>query len=125
MNILQIHISIATAVILFNTLLGAWGMINFFRGAQQIDGNYWGALALSPVVGLIQLALGLVLIGMGLGSQVRFVHYLYGSLVIIAVPATFAFTHGRDDRGAILIYAALTLLTAAFGLRGVTTGYGF
>ena len=55
----------------------------------------------------------------------RFVHYLYGSLVIIAVPATFAFTRGRDDRGAILIYAALTLLTAAFGLRGVTTGYGF
>ena len=125
MNILQIHISIATAVILFNTFLGVWGMISFFRGAQRIDGNYWGALALSPIVGLIQLALGLVLIGLGLGSQVRFVHYLYGSLVIIAVPATFAFTRGRDDRGAILIYAALTLLTAAFGLRGVTTGYGF
>ena len=116
MNILQIHISIATAVILFNTFLGVWGMISFFRGAQRIDGSYWGALALSPVVGLI---------GLGLGSQVRFVHYLYGSLVIIAVPATFAFTRGRDDRGAILIYAALTLLTAAFGLRGVTTGYGF
>ena len=125
MHILQIHISIATAVILFNTFLGVWGMISFFRGAQRIDGSYWGALALSPVVGLIQLALGLVLIGLGLGSQVRFVHYLYGSLVIIAVPATFAFTRGRDDRGAILIYAALTLLTAAFGLRGVTTGYGF
>ncbi len=111
-------------MILFNTFLGLWGLIRFLRGGQQIDGNYWGALALSPIVGLIQLALGLVLIGLGLGTQVRFVHYLYGALVIIAVPATFAFTHGRDDRGALLIYAALALLTAAFGLRGVTTGYG-
>lgn len=125
MGILQIHISIATAVILYNTFLGIWGLISFFRGRQQVDGNYWGALALSPVLGLVQLALGLTLIGMGLGGLVRFVHYLYGALVIIAVPAVFAFTHGRDDRGALLIYAALTLLTAGFGLRGVTTGYGF
>lgn len=125
MNILQIHISIANSVVLFNTLLGLWGFIDFFRGKKTISGNYWGALALSPVVGLVQLTLGLIMISMGLGVAVRFVHYLYGALVIIAVPATFAFTHGRDDRGALLIYAALCLLTAAFGLRGVTTGYGF
>ena len=56
-------------------------------------------------------------------ANVAFIAFMT-TLVIIAVPATFAFTHGRDDRGALLIYAALALLTAAFGLRGVTTGYG-
>jgi hypothetical protein len=70
------------------------------------------------------MALGLILIGQGLGVNVRFVHYLYGALVIISVPAVFAFTRGRDDRGAVLIYAAVLVLTAAFGLRAYTTGLG-
>lgn len=123
MNILQIHTSVATALMLFNALLGAWGMLKFLKGDQEVDGNYAGALAISPIIGLVQMALGLVLILMGLGAGVRFVHYLYGALVILAVPATFAFTRGRDDRGALLIYASITLLNAAFGLRAYTTAF--
>lgn len=122
MSLIQIHANLATAVILFNTILGAWGMIKYFRG-DGLDGNYFGALALSPVLGLIQMAVGLVLVSMGLGVNVRFVHYLYGALVVISVPAVFAFTRGRDDRGAVLIYAAVLLLTAAFGARAQMTGY--
>ncbi|HQV70760.1 MAG TPA: hypothetical protein PLJ62_07275 [Thermoflexales bacterium] len=121
MSLLQIHINIASAVIYFNAILGIWGFINFLRGAKRVDGNYAGALALSPVLGLVQMALGLILLTQGYGATLRFVHYLYGALVVLAVPATFAFTEGRDDRGALLIYASITLLNAGFALRGYDT----
>ncbi len=122
MGLIQIHASLATAVILFNAILGLWGMVKFFRG-DGLDGSYLGAVALSPVLGLAQMAVGLVLVSLGLGVNVRFVHYLYGALVIISAPAVFAFTRGRDDRGAVLLYAAVLLLTSAFGLRAQMTGY--
>jgi heme A synthase len=124
MGIVQIHASIATTVMLYNVVVGLWGLFKFLRKQDYIDGNYWGAIALSPVLGLVQALLGIVMIGMGLASQVRLVHYLYGALVVITVPATFAFTRGRDDRGALILYAAILLLTAIFGARAYTTAFG-
>jgi hypothetical protein len=123
MGLVQVHAQLAIAVMLFNFILGLWGFLKFLRG-HGMDGNFFGAVALSPILGLVQMLLGLILIVQGLGVNVRFVHYLYGALVIISVPAVFAFTRGRDDRGAVLIYAAVLLLTAAFGLRAYTTGLG-
>ncbi len=124
MSIPQIHASIATSVILFNIVLGVWGFLKYLRG-QGMDGNFWGAIWLSPVLGLIQVVVGLILVFMGLGVGVRAVHYLYGSLVVLSVPAAFAFTKGRDDRGAVLIYAATLLLVSVFGGRAQMTVYGF
>ncbi|MCL5273199.1 MAG: hypothetical protein M1434_00425 [Chloroflexi bacterium] len=124
MGIVQIHASIATTVMLFNTVISVWGFIKYFRKQDIIDGSFWGAIALSPILGLVQAILGLIMISMGLGSNVRLVHYLYGALCVIAVPSTFAFTRGRDDRGALLIYAAVLLLTAIFGVRAYMTATG-
>lgn len=126
MSIAGIHASIATTVMLFNTVLGLWGLLKLIRKqhAERIDGSFWGAIALSPVLGLVQAALGLIMLSQGLGANVRLVHYLYGALCVIAVPSTFAFTRGRDDRGALLIYVAVLFLTAIFGLRAYMTGTG-
>ncbi|HEY3291195.1 MAG TPA: hypothetical protein VGK87_13790 [Anaerolineae bacterium] len=124
MSITAIHASIATTVMLFNTVLGLWGLLKIIRKQQTIDGSYWGAIALSPVLGLVQAALGLIMISQGLGASVRLVHYLYGALCVIAVPSTFAFTRGRDDRGALMIYVAVLFLTAIFGLRAYMTATG-
>ena len=123
MNPITLHTGIANMVVLFNAILGIWGLLRFFRN-QGIDGSYWGGLSLSPLIGLVQLGAGMWLISLGLGINVRFVHYLYGALVVISVPATFAFTNGRDDRGMCLVYGGMCLIIAGFGLRGVTTGYG-
>ena len=102
-TVLLIHSRVAIAVIMFNAILGIWGFIRFMRG-KNIDGSYWGAIALSPMLGLLQMALGLILVYNGLYVNVRFVHYLYGALVILAAPACFAYLRGRDDRGAQLIF---------------------
>ncbi len=123
MGLTQVHANLATAVMLFNVILGAWGMLKYFRG-ESMDGNFFGAVALSPVLGLVQAVVGLALVTQGLGVTVRAVHYLYGVLVVLAVPAVFAYTRGRDDRGAVLLYSAVLLLNALFGFRAYSTAYG-
>ncbi len=123
MGLTQIHANLATAVMLFNVILGAWGMLKYLRG-ESMDGNFFGAVALSPVLGLVQMVIGLLLVAQGLGALVRAVHYLYGALVVLAVPAVFAYTRGRDDRGAVLLYSAVLLLTALFGFRAYSTAFG-
>jgi hypothetical protein len=121
----EIHGNLATAVVLFNTLLALWGLWTYFRGGRSVDGNYAGALALSPVLGLVQMLIGLVLIAQtGSGGGARLVHYLYGVLVTINIPAAFALTRGRDDRGMLLIYAMVLLFTAACGLRAYSAVHG-
>ena len=122
-TVLLIHSRVAIAVIMFNAILGIWGFIRFMRG-KNIDGSYWGAIALSPMLGLLQMALGLILVYNGLYVNVRLVHYLYVALVILAAPACFAYLRGRDDRGAQLIFALTFLLNAGFGIRAYTTGAG-
>ena len=117
-----IHGRLAIAVVMFNAILGIWGFIRFLRGLE-IDSSYWGAIALSPLLGLLQMGIGLIMVYNGLYVNVRFVHYLYGALVILAVPACFAFLRGREDRGALLIFALVLLLNAGFGLRAYSTGY--
>lgn len=124
MSIVQIHASISTTVMLYNAVVSVWGFIKFLRKQDYIDSTFWGAAAISPILGLGQALLGIVMIGMGLGASMRLVHYLYGTLCVIAIPATFAFTRGRDDRAALLIYAAALMLTAIFGARAFTTAYG-
>ncbi len=120
MNPIVLHTGISNMVVLFNAVLGGWGLLKYFRN-QGVDSSYWGGLSLSPILGLVQLAIGIWMLTLGLGSNVRFVHYLYGALVVISVPATFAFTNGRDDRPMALIYGAMCLIIAGFGLRGITT----
>ncbi len=120
--VLLIHSRVAIAVLMFNAILGIWGFIRFLRGLE-IDSSYWGAIALSPILGLLQMIVGLILVYNGLYVNVRFVHYLYGALVILAVPACFAYLRGREDRGAQLIFALALLLNTGFGIRAYTTGY--
>jgi hypothetical protein len=122
-TVIALHAGLATAVMLFNALLSGWALIKFLRGERGIDGNFAGALALSPILGAVQLLTGLVMIAMGLGGQPRAVHYLYGVLVMLGIPATFAFTRGRDDRGMLLIYAMMLLFVCICGFRAYSAVY--
>jgi heme A synthase len=124
-TIRSIHGNLATTVMLFNVALAVWGLIKFFRGEQHVDGGYAGALALSPLLGAAQMSLGLLLVfsGVGLGSA-RLVHYLYGVLVVINIPAAFALTRGRDDRGMLLAYAITLIFTAGCGARAYVSVHG-
>ncbi len=123
-NLILIHGNLATAVMLFNALLGVWALAKYLRNNGGVDGQFAGALALSPILGLIQMITGLVLVGMGLGGAARLVHFLYGVLVVINIPAAFAFTRGRDDRPVLLLYAAVLFFTMGCGIRAYMSVHG-
>jgi uncharacterized transporter YbjL len=121
-NLALVHGNLATAVILFNLILGVWATIKYFR-RDVVDGNFAGALALSPILGAVQMLLGLLLVANASPSAARLVHYLYGVLVVINIPAAFAFTRGRDDRGMLVIYAAVLFFTSACGARAFISAH--
>jgi heme A synthase len=121
--VIGIHASLGTAVILFNLLLGVWALIKYLRGEQGIDGSFAGAVALSPMLGVVQIAVGAVLIALGYGGAPRLIHYLYGVLCVLSVPAAFAFTRGRDDRGMLLIYSMILFFVCICGFRAYTAVY--
>ncbi len=123
-NLILIHGNLATAVMLFNTLLGVWAAAKYLRNSGGVDGQFAGALALSPILGLVQMITGLVLVGMGLGGAARLVHFLYGVLVVINIPAAFAFTRGRDDRPILLLYSVVLFFTSACGVRAYMSVHG-
>ena len=48
-TILQLHNGVANMVVIFNGLLGIWGVLQFLRKEAIITPSYWGGLALSPI----------------------------------------------------------------------------
>jgi hypothetical protein len=70
---------------------------------------------------LAQAALGAAMAFAG-ESPARAVHILYGLTTVLTLPAYYAFSKGRDDRTASLIYAGLCLFLAIAGYRAVVTG---
>jgi hypothetical protein len=121
--VIGIHSSLGTAVMLFNFFLGAWALLKYLRGEQGVDGNFAGAVALSPMLGAVQIVVGGILIAQGLGGAPRLVHYLYGVMCVISVPAAFAFTRGRDDRGMLLIYSMVLFFVCICGFRAYSAVY--
>ena len=49
------------------------------------------------------------------------VHILYGFLIVIALPATFAYLRGREERREALIYALVGFFLTGLALRAIIT----
>ncbi len=116
-----IHANLANTVMLFMLIAGTWGVVLHFR-KQGIGGNYWGILAVGELLVLAQGALGGILWVGGARPGQLGVHILYGAISVLALPAYYAFTKGRDDRNAALAYSLLCLFLTAIGLRAAATG---
>ena len=90
----------------------------------QIDelGLTKSILAIGELLFLAQAILGMVMYVNG-GRPARLIHYLYGILMMILIPATFAFTGGKTTRSEALIYGLMALFMAAMAAtRAMTTG---
>ena len=121
MTLAFIHARIGLAGSLFLVLSGVWAFYLYFRH-RGVDSNLRGMLAIAEILFVAMAVLGIVMaIG---GAQVgRWVHYLYGVLMVILIPSAFAITQGRDGRREALIYGLLTLFMAAMAYtRAMTTG---
>lgn len=114
-----IHGMLANSVLLFCFIAGLWGITSYFR-KRGIDGNYWGILAVGEILIIAQGVVG-VLLWLSEARPAREIHALYGGLTMVAFPALYSLTRGRDDRRAALAYGALSLLLVLLSFRATLT----
>ncbi|HEY63156.1 MAG TPA: hypothetical protein G4O02_01175 [Caldilineae bacterium] len=118
--IMILHGGLARTTLLYFLALAIWGWWRFARG-ENVDRSYWGALVIAELLVLFQSFLGFYLWAIGLRPE-RPLHILYGILVILALPAAYAYTKGREERGEMLLYSVVTSITVALILRAMVTG---
>ncbi|HLB50452.1 MAG TPA: hypothetical protein VJL59_25805 [Anaerolineales bacterium] len=117
-----IHSRIFITGTVYSAIVGLWALYVGIRN-RNLDSNFWGALVINEIIFIAQGVLGVLMVIEGLRPG-RDVHYLYGVLGIITIPAAFAFTHGRDTRREAFIYAAVCLFLAGVAIRAATTAGG-
>jgi heme A synthase len=123
MTLTLIHASLANTSLYFALIAGIWGIALRLRN-KDIDGNYWGILAVGELLFLGQGLLGGYLWISGARPGRMGIHILYGVVLIIGLPAYYAITKGRDDKNIALAYGLLCLFLAAISWRAATTGLG-
>ena len=98
---------------------GILSLINYIRG-QGVDGSIVGAVVIGEVMMIVQVVLGLILWLSGL-FPASIIHFLYGALTVLALPALWVYTRGEMDRRASLIWALAGLFMMGLALRAIGT----
>ena len=103
------------------TLAALWGLVAYLRG-RGVDGTYWGILYIAEILFVVEAATG-VLRWFGGATPGEGIHWLYGISTVVALPAYFALSRGRDDRAAARAYGLLLLFLAVMtATRTIPTG---
>lgn len=119
MDLAQIHARLASTIVLFSLLGGAWCLIVAAR-RRPMEGSTWGILFVGEILFLAQGVIGLILVLDG-QRPARGLHFLYGIITALTLPAFYTISKGRDDNRAQWIYALLLFFVTLIGLRAITT----
>jgi hypothetical protein len=118
-TVLFLHSRIANAAWLYMIILGIWSFTNYVRG-RGVDGGVIGAVVVGELLMLTQAVMGLILFLSGL-YPASTIHFLYGSLAILGLPALWVYTRGATDRRASLVWALAGLFMFGLTLRAIGT----
>ena len=118
-TIIWLHDRIGNAIPLFMILFGVLSLINYIRG-QGVDAGTMGAAILGEIMVLVQAGLGIGLFLSGL-FPIQLIHFLYGTLTVLTLPALWVYTRGATDRRASLIWALAGLFMMGLALRAIGT----
>ena len=121
MSLVIIHNRLSISILLYVIILCCWGFWSYVR-KSGVSGNYWGALIIAELLILGQGALGATLFLVGLSPERGGMHILYGIVGALGIPAVYTFTKGRNDRQALLVYAAVMFFIAVIFIRSIATG---
>ena len=117
--VVLLHNRVGNAAWLFMAILGLWSFINYIRG-RGVDGNMIGIIVVGELMVLVQASLGVILWLSGL-FPARAIHFLYGSLAVLTLPALWVYTRGATDRRASLIWGLAGLFLLGLTLRAIGT----
>ena len=115
-----LHGRLAVSLVLYFLAAGVWNLVAALR-RRSLAPQTWGILAIGELLALAQGTIGLVLYLEG-ARPARGLHILYGVVAVLALPAYYLISRGRDDRRASWAYALLCLFLAGISARGITTG---
>lgn len=120
--VLSLHQGFATVFMLYSLLMGLWGIFLYFRGRNP-SGGYLGALVLDEGVAVLQGLIGIGLLLQG-HRPADPLHYLYGVVAVITIPAAYFLGSGAQERKDSGIFGLAGLLLVGIAIRGMMTGGG-
>ena len=124
--IIELHYLNLFLILALGLISGIWGLILYFR-KKTISRPWRIALIITAADGLLQGIFGvtLLLLGQrpGTGTDLYYLHYVYGGIVALAIPVALTYTTGgKKPRRDILVYSIAALILFAAGFRAWMTG---
>lgn len=120
MTLVFVHARISSIALIYSAAVGLWALYTAYQ-KRDLDSNFWGALAINELIFVAQTVIGLLMVAQG-AQPARAVHYLYGAVGILTIPAAFAYTRGQGARREALIYGLICLFLAGVSIRAAGTG---
>lgn len=120
MSLSLLHGGLSNACAIYSLIIFGYGIWSYFRN-QGVSSTYLGILIIGELLYVAQMVLGIGLALQGGVPARGWVHYLYGVVLVIALPALYAYVRGRDTRREALMYALMGLFLTGISLRGMTT----
>jgi len=122
----KLHFFNMFLVLASGTISGIWGLILFFT-KKTFNRPWRTTLIITAVVAALQALLGIVLVLLGqrpgTGTGLYYLHYVYGAIVVLAIPVAVTYATGsKNQRRDILIFSIASLILVAAALRALTTG---
>jgi hypothetical protein len=117
--ILSWHGRAATALVLFYTAIGIWGLVLGARSAAPSP-SFRGAIAVGVIASVVQGLLGLAVFAF-LRPPPDELHLLYGFALTVAMPLAATLVRGRTARGQSIALGLAALFTAGLAVRGIIT----
>ena len=117
--VLSLHGRAATALVLYYTALGLWGL---FLGVRDVapTAGFRGAVAIAVIASIVQGLLG-VMAWVFLRPPADAVHVLYGFALALAMPLAASLVRERTGRGQSVALGIAALFTAGLAIRGIFT----
>jgi heme A synthase len=122
----NLHFFNMVLVLASGAITGVWGLILFFM--KKLINRPWRiSLTATAVIAALQAVLGitLVLLGQkpGTGTGLYYLHYVYGAIVVLAIPIAITYaTGGKNQRRDLLIFSIAALILVAAAIRALMTG---
>jgi len=113
-------------VLASGTISGIWGLVLFFT-KKTFNRPWRTTLIITATVAALQALLGIILVLLGqrpgTGTGLYYLHYVYGAIVVLAIPVAVTYVTGsKNQRRDILIFSIASLILVAAALRALTTG---